>query len=99
MKWIIVIFVVLILLSGCVDVNGSSLEFGVIRDGYDVGFVDGCMSALMMGTLPQDLPPYPVAYNWCLEVQETQRGFTIPLAPPPSTEIDAPIDCSAGQCI
>jgi hypothetical protein len=84
-----ILFVSIIILSGCVGVDGEPID---IPDGqvmYDGGFIDGCMSSILMLTTPQNLPPYDEAIETCIKVYEAAVNGN--LGDMPSEQMSTPI--------
>ena len=86
---VLTILCMAMLLSGCVGIDGEPI---VIPDGqveYDKGFLDGCMSSILMLTNPQNIPPYDDAIKICIKVrEEATNGF---LGDMPSGRMNTPI--------
>ena len=103
MKRVLAILVLAIILSGCVGVNGEPLEIPDGQEMYNGGFIDGCMSTILMNTLPQNLPPYDDALILCLKVYEAAVNGVLGDMPSEQTNTPAPeqepaIICD-GNCI
>lgn len=70
----VLILALSILLSGCVDVEGNPIVLRDTSEVYADGFLDGCMSSILMLTSPQNLPPYNQAIIICGKIQDAVEG-------------------------
>jgi hypothetical protein len=99
----VTILCVAMLISGCVGVNGEPLEIPDGYERYNSGFLDGCMSSMLMLMKPQDLPPYDQALLICLKVHEAATNGNLGDMPsemntPMAEENERVIICD-GNCI
>ena len=74
-----ILFVSIIILSGCVGVNGEPLEIPDGNQMYGNGFVDGCMSSILALTTPQNLPPYEEALAKCNQIYDLSKEGVVRL--------------------
>ncbi len=96
---VLAILVLAIILSGCVGVNGEPLEIPDGQEIYDSGFINGCMSTILMSSSPQNLPPYDDALALCFRIYEATLGDVPPdQMSTPAPEAEPVIICD-GNCI
>lgn len=77
MRIVVSIIVLSILLTGCLGVDGEPIVFEDGNEVYANGFLDGCMSSLLLLTSPQNLPPYDEAIVVCEEVRKAAGSGAI----------------------
>ncbi len=98
-----VLFVTILVLSGCIGVDGNPVEFVDAGEVYDDGFLDGCVLSVFMLTRPQDLPTYERTIEICMEVREASESLNLEKLPsetnaPAFKPTPDPVICD-GNCI
>lgn len=103
MRIVLAIIVLSIVMTGCVGVDGEPIAIQDMGKVYDGGFLDGCMSAILMLSTPQDLPTYEHALEVCGRIRaEAGVGelgdMPSEMSTPTSKPTREPVVCD-GNCI